>query len=198
MQATAAFGFSNFTSFNLCKEFAQIPFCFDAKKPIRTQKFVQLLAAQEGNLSRTITVCATSGNNGEPEESCTTACTNFEVLADTEKCENSRDAGNEVVAPTLYSSTDLNFKAKNLDDQDNLFDKLKAVHLHILAMEQWNASRLKLCHRYVFLLIEITVKSNTCIFFCLYTLFFSFNYHIYINESDLIPSLKLVTIFTSL
>lgn len=32
-------------------------------------------------------------------------------------------------------------------NQDNLPDKLKAVQLHILAMEQWNASRLKMCHR---------------------------------------------------
>ncbi|XP_073292928.1 plastidial pyruvate kinase 4, chloroplastic-like [Primulina huaijiensis] len=32
-------------------------------------------------------------------------------------------------------------------NQDSLPDKLKAVQLHILAMEQWNASRLKMCHR---------------------------------------------------
>lgn len=145
--ATAASGFLNFMSFNLCKEFAQIPFCFYAKKAICKQKFVQLLAAQEGNLSRTITVCATSGNDGEPEESGTTACTNYKVLAHTENCESSRDAGDEVVTSILYSGADLNFKAENLGNQDNLFDKLKAVHLHILAMEQWNASRLKLCHR---------------------------------------------------
>ena len=149
MQATAAFGFSNFTSSSLCKEFAQLPICFDAKKPICKQKFVQLLADQEGNLSRTITACSTSGNNSEPEESRTTACTNFKVLADTEKCESSRDVGDKFVTSILYSDADANFKAGNLGNQDNLFDKLKAVHLHILAMEQWNASRLKLCHRYV-------------------------------------------------
>lgn len=128
-----------------------MPFCFNAKRPICKQNFVQLLAAREGNISRTITVCATSGSDGEPEESSTTACTNFKVLADTEKCESSRDAGDEVVTSILYSGADLNFKAENLGNQDNLFDKLKAVHLHILSMEQWNASRLKLCHRFVFL-----------------------------------------------
>lgn len=159
MQATAASGFSNFTSFSSCKEFAQIPFCCDAKKAICKQKFVQILAAQEGNLSRTITVCATSGNDGEPEESGTTACTNYKVLAHAENRESSRDAGDEVVTSILYSGADLNFKAENLGNQDNLFDKLKAVHLHILAMEQWNASRLKLCHRYVFLFKKLQLTA---------------------------------------
>ncbi|KZV32831.1 plastidial pyruvate kinase 4, chloroplastic [Dorcoceras hygrometricum] len=32
-------------------------------------------------------------------------------------------------------------------NQASLLDKLKAIQLHILAMEQWNASRLKMCHR---------------------------------------------------
>ncbi|KAM0939460.1 putative pyruvate kinase [Dioscorea sansibarensis] len=31
--------------------------------------------------------------------------------------------------------------------QDLLIEKLKAVHLHLLASERWNASQLKLCHR---------------------------------------------------
>lgn len=30
----------------------------------------------------------------------------------------------------------------------SLLEKLKAVHLHLLAAEHWNASHLKLCHRY--------------------------------------------------
>lgn len=179
MQASAAFGFSNSTSFNVCKEFAQIPFCFDAKRPICKQKFVQSVVAWERNLSRIITVCATSRNDGEPEESVTTACTNFKVLADTEKFESSRDAGVEVVTSILCSGADLNFKAENLGNQDKLFDKLKAVHLHILAMEQWNASRLKLCHRFVIMFYKIKIDSNTCIFFCLYTLVLRKNHIIY-------------------
>uniref|UniRef100_UPI001CB89F7D plastidial pyruvate kinase 4, chloroplastic n=1 Tax=Erigeron canadensis TaxID=72917 RepID=UPI001CB89F7D len=36
--------------------------------------------------------------------------------------------------------------AQILGDHGNLLDKLKAIHMHALAMEQWNASRLKLCH----------------------------------------------------
>ncbi|XP_073005275.1 plastidial pyruvate kinase 4, chloroplastic-like [Typha latifolia] len=52
-----------------------------------------------------------------------------------------------------YRSEDLTFH-KQLAPSEyqeyhsvNLFDKLKAVHLHLLASEHWNASRLKLCHR---------------------------------------------------
>ena len=33
-------------------------------------------------------------------------------------------------------------------DYQVYLDKLKAVLLHVLASEQWNASRLKMCHRY--------------------------------------------------
>ncbi|XP_051143002.1 plastidial pyruvate kinase 4, chloroplastic [Andrographis paniculata] len=46
-------------------------------------------------------------------------------------------------------SCDIGFQP-NLAKQANqecLSDKLKAVHLHILAMEQWNAMKLKMCHR---------------------------------------------------
>lgn len=32
----------------------------------------------------------------------------------------------------------------------NLIERLKAVHLHLLASEHWNASQLKLCHGYNF------------------------------------------------
>lgn len=33
----------------------------------------------------------------------------------------------------------------------SLLDQLKAIHLHILASEQWHASRLSSCHRYIVL-----------------------------------------------
>ncbi|OVA15293.1 Pyruvate kinase [Macleaya cordata] len=48
------------------------------------------------------------------------------------------------------SHSEVNIKQHVFDypvNQGNLLDRLKAVHLHVLASEQWNASRLKLCHR---------------------------------------------------
>ncbi|KAI3458024.1 hypothetical protein Pfo_014687 [Paulownia fortunei] len=44
-------------------------------------------------------------------------------------------------------TADLQPNVAKLGNQESILDKLKAVHLHILAMEQWNASRLKMCHR---------------------------------------------------
>lgn len=58
-------------------------------------------------------------------------------------------ASNSEEDPNCLSSTRQVVMGQPVNSQGNLLDKLKAVHLHILAMEQWNASRLKMCHRYV-------------------------------------------------
>lgn len=50
-------------------------------------------------------------------------------------------------ASRLQSSTDFQQIIEKQGNKVTILDKLKAVHLHILAMEQWNASRLKMCHR---------------------------------------------------
>ncbi|KAA8533628.1 hypothetical protein F0562_030938 [Nyssa sinensis] len=63
------------------------------------------------------------------------------------KDESSKDLEKEDVASLSCSAANLPQSAEILGNQGNLLDKLKAVHLHVLAMEQWNASRLKLCHR---------------------------------------------------
>lgn len=56
-------------------------------------------------------------------------------------------ASNSEEDPNCLSSTRQVVMGQPVNSQGNLLDKLKAVHLHILAMEQWNASRLKMCHR---------------------------------------------------
>lgn len=50
-------------------------------------------------------------------------------------------------ASRVQSGTDFQQIIEKQGNQVTILDKLKAVHLHILAMEQWNASRLKMCHR---------------------------------------------------
>ncbi|KAL7106949.1 hypothetical protein ACP275_06G023500 [Erythranthe tilingii] len=51
-------------------------------------------------------------------------------------------------SPSLVQSgVDFQTNISKFGDEETLHDKLKAVQLHILAMEQWNASRLKMCHR---------------------------------------------------
>ncbi|PIA34648.1 hypothetical protein AQUCO_03700139v1 [Aquilegia coerulea] len=62
--------------------------------------------------------------------------------------QNSNDSDVETAASVPISEDNLIKDATdNMLSQGNLLDKLKAVHLHVLALEQWNASRLKLCHR---------------------------------------------------
>lgn len=53
----------------------------------------------------------------------------------------------ERAASLMQSGTDLQPNVGEPGNQESILDKLKAVHLHILAMEQWNALRLKMCHR---------------------------------------------------
>lgn len=57
---------------------------------------------------------------------------------------DSEDPLTEVVSSQL--GLGLSQNVVNLQNQGDLLDKLRAIQLHLLAMEQWNASRLKLCH----------------------------------------------------
>lgn len=60
-------------------------------------------------------------------------------------CLNHSDA--EVVSSLSYSEADLAHTVELLGEQGSLLDKIKAIQLHVLASEQWNASQLQLCHR---------------------------------------------------
>lgn len=60
---------------------------------------------------------------------------------------NPEDPVKGIAASRMQSSNDPQQIAETRVNQMTILDKLKAVHLHILAMEQWNASRLKTCHQ---------------------------------------------------
>ncbi|KAK9094175.1 hypothetical protein Scep_025644 [Stephania cephalantha] len=53
----------------------------------------------------------------------------------------------EVAASDVISEENLIQDVLESSVDEGALEKLKAVQLHILALEQWNASRLKLCHR---------------------------------------------------
>lgn len=154
MQAIQAAGFSIFTSSNLREKLVHLPCRFDAKKPVFRDNIVQTLTVHKGKLALTFIACATQNENDEPERGGSNACTNDAILTNSENNESSKDPGEAAVTSLLYSDPDCVRNVENLGNQVNLLDKLKAVHLHVLAMEQWNASRLELCHRYVFLFLE--------------------------------------------
>lgn len=97
-------------------------------------------------LPSTYIVSAIRNGNDEPE-STVGAYADDQSLTISKNVRNSNDSEKEVIASSLYLSENHSQHAQILGNQGNLLDKLKAVHMHALAMEQWNASRLKLCHR---------------------------------------------------
>ncbi|KAK4800012.1 hypothetical protein SAY86_025377 [Trapa natans] len=66
--------------------------------------------------------------------------------------ENQRNSYNDphvdLIHPVPESQAEISLKTKQWLCETNFLHKLRAVHLHVLASEQWNASRLALCHRY--------------------------------------------------
>ncbi|KAG6383235.1 hypothetical protein SASPL_157018 [Salvia splendens] len=66
---------------------------------------------------------------------------------DPERDEDHKEPKKERASSRMHSSIDLQQIAEKQGNKVTMLDKLKTVHLHILAMEQWNASRLNMCHR---------------------------------------------------
>lgn len=60
----------------------------------------------------------------------------------------------EALASSLSSEAYFYPSSEHPGNRGSLLDKLKAVHLHVLASEQCNASRLELCHSQMNLLYE--------------------------------------------
>ncbi|RVW72288.1 Plastidial pyruvate kinase 4, chloroplastic [Vitis vinifera] len=101
---------------------------------------------EKGSLTPRTLVFAAQKESDESESGSSQSCIEDQMHMAPEHNDGSRDPDVEVASITL-SEADLSQSAVQLGNQGNLLDKLKAVHLHILAMEQWNASRIKLCHR---------------------------------------------------
>lgn len=149
-QGIQAVGFTNFTSSNLCEKLAYTPYTSVAKKSAARDKS---LTGRAGYLAQTFTVSANLNDNNEPGRGCSNACASDTFLTNSQTNQSSKDAREAVTSSLLYSGSECVLSGRNLKNHGNLLDKLKAVHLHVLAMEQWNASRLKLCHRCVFLFL---------------------------------------------
>ncbi|KAI7725508.1 hypothetical protein M8C21_007050, partial [Ambrosia artemisiifolia] len=86
-----------------------------------------------------------NGNGNDERETTLGAYSHHQPLTISNK---SNDTPKETpLASSLYLSEDHSQHPQILANHGNLLDKLKAIHMHALAMEQWNASRLKQCHR---------------------------------------------------
>ncbi|KAK2983669.1 hypothetical protein RJ640_023203 [Escallonia rubra] len=144
-RATHAANSSDFTSSIFCEKFSHIPCRLDVKKPVFREKSLQFLAGQTRDLKSKSVVFSSQNENDELERGGSSACTDDSML--TALGNDGSNPEKEAVDSLLHYGADHSQSAENLGNQGCLLDKLKAVHLHILAMEQWNASRLKLCHR---------------------------------------------------
>uniref|UniRef100_A0A5B6ZTL7 pyruvate kinase n=1 Tax=Davidia involucrata TaxID=16924 RepID=A0A5B6ZTL7_DAVIN len=133
---------SDFTFPNLRGKFTHQPCRIYVKRPV-----VQFLARRKGNLVPMTIVSAVPNESDEPERGGSHACTDDIMLSALGNDGSSKDTRKEVVGFLSHSGADISQSTEILGNPGNLLDKLKAVHLHVLAMEQWNASRLELCHR---------------------------------------------------
>uniref|UniRef100_A0A5B6ZW92 pyruvate kinase n=1 Tax=Davidia involucrata TaxID=16924 RepID=A0A5B6ZW92_DAVIN len=138
---------SDFIFSNLRGKFTHLPCRIYVNRPVFKDQIIQFFARKKGNLVPRTVVSAILNENDEPERGGSRACTDDLMLSALGNDESSKDPGKEVVASLSCSAADLSQSAEILGSQGNLLDKLKAVHLHVLAMEQWNGSQLKLCHR---------------------------------------------------
>ncbi|KAL7613189.1 hypothetical protein Lser_V15G09561 [Lactuca serriola] len=117
---------------------------------VSKDKFIQPLRRRKRALPLSYIVSATRNGNDEPESSVGAYAADDQSLIISESSRKSteeNDSEKEIIASSVYLDDNHLQHAQILGNQGNLLDKLKAVHMHALAMEQWNASRLKLCHR---------------------------------------------------
>ncbi|KAF8379686.1 hypothetical protein HHK36_029130 [Tetracentron sinense] len=144
---------SDFTSRNPIGRFSHPTFRLHLKSSVFGDQLIQLLLArQRGNLIPKTIVFATLNENDERERSSSKPCTDEQMLKAVFMASGKNqipvDSDMEVVtsAPQSEANSILG-SFKHSVNQGNFLDKLKAVHLHVLALEQWNASRIKQCHR---------------------------------------------------
>ncbi|XP_058100372.1 plastidial pyruvate kinase 4, chloroplastic [Magnolia sinica] len=121
---------------------------------------IQLLVKPKGRSKKNLVVFATLPGNDEPERSSWKPYSHDEMLNSIFQASGNdlspEDSDMEFVESVIDSDTEdqnclLHPKQGTFGDpvnhQGDLLDKLKALHLHVSAMEQWNASRLKICHK---------------------------------------------------
>lgn len=127
--------------------FGALQFKIKVKNSVSRYQICPLFLKEKGCPAPTSLVFAMQKESDESESCSLQSC--IEDQNHLESSDGSHDLDLEVSSITL-SEAYLSQSAESLGNQGNLLDKLKAVHLHILAMEQWNASRIQLCHRYIY------------------------------------------------
>ncbi|KAK6250716.1 hypothetical protein SCA6_004721 [Theobroma cacao] len=125
-------------------KFAYLPCRLNVRQ---SAQMVQLLAKFRNTLARKTTAFAIPNENNEVERSGSHACSDDQVLMPLENYNSSGHLEGEAVDSLSKSEAGFFQRVEHLGNQARVLDKLRAVYLHVLASEQWNASRLKLSHK---------------------------------------------------
>ncbi|XP_077226998.1 pyruvate kinase family protein isoform X2 [Tasmannia lanceolata] len=151
---------SNFTSLKQSEQFSNPTRRLPLTRATSGNCLIKLLVKPNRKPPSNSLVFAGIRGNDEPERCSHKPCCHDEMLdssvqasqdnlspgvSDLESVESAPSL--EAENPKCLSSPELGFFGYPVNLQGDLLDKLKAVHLHVLALEQWNASRLKMCHR---------------------------------------------------
>eukprot|EP00262_Sarcandra_glabra_P002876 TRINITY_DN13268_c0_g1_i1.p1 TRINITY_DN13268_c0_g1~~TRINITY_DN13268_c0_g1_i1.p1 ORF type:complete len:771 (-),score=101.70 TRINITY_DN13268_c0_g1_i1:125-2437(-) len=150
---------TDITSVKQSRHFSHLPCKFPLSSLVFGDCLIQLLVKPKGKPTRSPIVLATVRGNDESEKRGRKPYNHDDLLNSifraSENDHNSEDSDVEFVESIHDSETTdecilpspkREVVEHPLNNQVNLLDRLKAVHLHLLALEQWNASRLKICH----------------------------------------------------
>ncbi|KAE8694699.1 Plastidial pyruvate kinase 4 [Hibiscus syriacus] len=131
----------------LCNQggkFADLPCRLNVRQSVKT---VQLWPKLRNTLTMKTAAFAIPNENDESGRSGSHACSDDQVLMPFENNYSSSDLYEEAVDSVPESGSGVFQMVEHSVNLASLLDKLKAVHLHVLASEQWNATRLKSCHK---------------------------------------------------
>ncbi|XP_021300591.1 plastidial pyruvate kinase 4, chloroplastic [Herrania umbratica] len=124
--------------------FAYQPCRLNVRQPAQ---MVQLSAKFRSTLARKTAAFSIPNENNEAERSRSCACSDDQVLMPLENYNSSCHVDGEAVDSLSKSEAGFFQRVEHLGNQASVLDKLRAVYLHVLASEQWNASRLKLSRK---------------------------------------------------
>jgi pyruvate kinase len=122
--------------------------------PVRTQVgVIQLFGLHKTKLKLKSFAFSVPNENDQAGLCDSGTCTGDEMPVPFENDENLKGPAEEIVSSVLGTEVDSLRTVEHLGSKGSVVEKLKAVYLHVLASEQWNASQLKLCHRYFFVVV---------------------------------------------
>ncbi|WCJ36816.1 pyruvate kinase family protein [Euphorbia peplus] len=108
---------------------------------------IQLLTVHRRNSKSRALVFCIPDEKDQAMRSSSYNCADDQMQLPLEETKSYDNSDVEIVSCTSYSDVNLSQTVALLDRQGSLFEKLQAIQLHVLASEQWNASKLELCHR---------------------------------------------------